>query len=313
MKDAGDDFNVIYFIGARGMNREGIGTLGRMADAWRNHVRQWKDHHYVYAVVSRRSRGVSIGLNLNPNKACNFDCVYCQVNRRIPASARRVNLKRLTEELDAILEAENDGSLYEDAPFNRLIPSERGVRDIAFSGDGEPTTFAHFEDAVCIAADARHRFGLDSAKLILLTDAACLEKPSIRAALSVLDQNNGEIWAKLDAGTEEYFKRVNRSHVAFHRILANILEAALERPLVIQSLWSRIHGAAPPKDEIEAYCIRLNDLISNGGQIRKIQFHTVARDPAETFVSPLSNDELDRIAAIAKSRVSAPIEIFYSR
>jgi wyosine [tRNA(Phe)-imidazoG37] synthetase (radical SAM superfamily) len=283
-----------------------------MAAAWRRHGRQWKDHDYVYAVISRRSRGVSIGLNLNPNKACNFDCVYCQVNRKIPASVRRVNLKRLAAELDAILEAEKNGSLYQEAPFVKLAPLERGVRDIAFSGDGEPTMFSHFEDAVRIAADARHRFSLDSVKLILLTDAACLDKPAIQSALRVMDQNNGEIWAKLDAGTEEYFKRVNRAHVSFPRILANILSAALERPLVIQSLWFRINGAAPPEDEIEAYCVRVNDLISNGGQIKKIQLHTVARDPAESFVSPLSNEELDRIAATTRSRVSAPLEIFYS-
>ena len=45
-----------------------------------------------------------------------------------------------------------------------LTMPERGVRDIAFSGDGEPTTFRRFEEAVRIAADARRRFGLDSAK-----------------------------------------------------------------------------------------------------------------------------------------------------
>jgi wyosine [tRNA(Phe)-imidazoG37] synthetase (radical SAM superfamily) len=282
-----------------------------METAWRQHGREWKDHHYVYAVVSRRSRGVSIGLNLNPNKACNFDCIYCQVNRKIPATVQRVNLKRLASELDAILQAEKDGSLYEASPFNALLPDERGVRDIAFSGDGEPTAFAHFEDAVRIAADARQRFHLDSATLVLLTDAAYLDKPAIRAALAILDQNNGEIWAKLDAGTEEYFKKVNRSRASIDRILANILSAAQGRALVIQSLWFRIHGVSPPQNEIEAFCVRLNGLISSGGHIKKIQLHTVARDPAESYVSPLTHEELDKIAAIVESRVSAPVDKFY--
>jgi wyosine [tRNA(Phe)-imidazoG37] synthetase (radical SAM superfamily) len=293
------------------MDRSGMEASRRMETAWRKHGRKWKDHHYVYAVVSRRSRGVSIGLNLNPNKACNFNCIYCQVNRKIPATVQRVNLKRLASELDAILQAEKDGSLYEEAPFNMLLAAERGVRDIAFSGDGEPTTFRHFEDAVHIAADARHRFSLDSAKLVLLTDAACLDKPAIRAALAILDQNNGEIWAKLDAGTEEYFKQVNRSRTSIDRILANILSAAQERALVIQSLWFRIRGAAPPQSEIDAYCVRLNGLISGGGQIKNIQLHTVAREPAESYVSPLTHEELDKIAAIVASRVSVPVEIFY--
>jgi wyosine [tRNA(Phe)-imidazoG37] synthetase (radical SAM superfamily) len=292
------------------MNQTGNRASEKMTAAWRHHGRQWKDHRYVYAVVSRRSRGISIGLNLNPNKVCNFDCVYCQVNRKLPATVQKVNLNGLAEELNAILQAEKDGSLYEEAPFNVLTPAERGVRDIAFSGDGEPTTFRRFEEAIRIAANARLRFGLDSAKLVLLTNAAYLNKPSVQTALQVLDANNGEIWAKLDAGTEEYFNRVNRPGVSLDRILNNILGAACRRPLVIQSLWFRIYGNAPPEDEIEAYCGRLNNLISAGAQIKKIQIHTIARDPAENHASPLSREELDRISSMVKSRVAVLVEVF---
>ncbi len=281
-----------------------------MRAAWRRHERQWKGNRYVYAVVSRRSRGVSIGLNLNPNKACNFNCIYCQVNRNLPATIRKVDLEILAGELDRVLQAEKEGSLYENTPFNVLAPADRGVRDIAFSGDGEPTAYRRFEDAVRIAAEARRRFGLDAAKLVLLTNAAYLDKPAVRAALAVMDENNGEIWTKLDAGTDEYFRRVNRSKVSLGRILGNILGAARVRPLVIQSLWFRIHGAAPPAGEIEAYCSRLNSLVSAGAQINAVQLYTIARDPAETCASPLSNAELDRIAAIVKARVAVPVEQF---
>jgi wyosine [tRNA(Phe)-imidazoG37] synthetase (radical SAM superfamily) len=285
-----------------------------MADAYRRHERRWKANLFVYAVISRRSRGISIGINLNPNKACNFNCIYCQVNRNIPPAVQKVDLERVEKELDTILQAEQDGSLYEDDPFHVLVQAERGVRDIAFSGDGEPTTYFRFEEAVRIAADARQRFSLDSAKLVLFTDAAFLHKPSVRAALAVMDENNGEIWAKLDAGTEAYFRRVNRPNVSLDRILDNILDAARIRPLVIQSLWFRIDGNAPPNEEIEAYCARLNDLISAGGQIKVVQLHTIARDPAETGgvpLSPLSNDELDKIASAVKIQTPLSPEVFY--
>jgi wyosine [tRNA(Phe)-imidazoG37] synthetase (radical SAM superfamily) len=283
-----------------------------MVGAWHNHARQWKNNRYVYAVISRRSRGISVGLNLNPDKACNFNCIYCQVNRNIPPAIRRVNLKKLEEELDAILQAEKDATLYEDAPFRLLAPERRGVRDIAFSGDGEPTTFRHFEEAVRIAAAARLRFGLQSTKLVLLTNAAYLDKPAVRAALRVLDENNGEIWAKLDAGTDAYFQKVDQAHISLERILGNILDAARARPVVIQSLWFRIHNAAPPVDEINAYCEQLEKLISAGGRIKTIQIHTIARDPADPHASPLSNKELDNIAAAVKSRLPVPTEVFYS-
>jgi wyosine [tRNA(Phe)-imidazoG37] synthetase (radical SAM superfamily) len=297
------------------MSRKKNGARDQLEAAWRHHERRWKHNRYVYAVVSRRSRGVSVGLNLNPGKICNFDCVYCQVNRKLPPSAQKVNLRKLAGELDRILQAEKDGSLYEDLPFSSLTPAERGVRDIAFSGDGEPTIFRHFEEAIRIAANARLRFNLLSAKLVLLTNATCLDRPSVRTALTVLDENNGEIWAKLDAGTEEYFRIVNRTHVPLALILENILGAARIRPLVIQTLWSRINGVAPPDEQIEAYCGRLNDLIAAGGQIKRIQIYTVAREPVEAFVSPLSNAELDRIASIVTSRIPASeiiLETFYT-
>jgi wyosine [tRNA(Phe)-imidazoG37] synthetase (radical SAM superfamily) len=147
----------------------------------------------------------------------------------------------------------------------------------------------------------------------LLTNASYLNKPAVRAALAVMDDNNGEIWAKLDAGTEEYFSKINRSKVPLNRILDNILSAARVRPLIIQSLWLRIGGAAPPVEEIEAYCNRLNGLISAGGQIKNVQLYTIARDPAEVSASPISNDELDQIASIVKTRIPVPVESFYGR
>lgn len=294
------------------MTRAGNGNDGRLKAAWRRHERRWRNNRYVYAVVSRRSGGVSIGLNLNPDRKCNFDCVYCQVDRKSIPIQRRVLLARLSRELDRILQAEKNGSLYEDPPFDALRPEERGVRDIAFSGDGEPTTFRGFGEAVRIAADARNMFGLNSTKLVLLTNAACLDIPSVRAALGMLDANNGEIWAKLDAGTEEYFRAVNRTRVPLNRILRNILEASRVRPMVIQTLWFRIHGAVPPEEEIEAYIGCLKGLISSGGQLAKIQFHTIARVPAEAYATPLSDVELERIVSKAKSKIPVSIDAFYS-
>ena len=282
-----------------------------MAKAWRRHERRWKSNRYVYAVVSRRSRGVSIGINLNPDKGCNFDCIYCQVNRNLAPEIRRVDLQKLSDELGLILTAEKDGSLYEDERFQLLIQVERGVRDIAFSGDGEPTTFPRFGEAVRIAADARRRFNLDSTKLVLITDAAYLNKPAIRAALEILDENNGEIWAKLDAGTEEYFHRVNRPNVSLKRIMENILDAARVRPIVIQSLWFRIQGSVPPFEEIEAYCNQLNALLTAGGRLKNLQLYTIARDPSDSAASPLTPGELDQIAASVRSRVPVPVEVFY--
>jgi wyosine [tRNA(Phe)-imidazoG37] synthetase (radical SAM superfamily) len=282
-----------------------------LRQAYQRHERRWADNLYVYAVVSRRSHGVSVGINLNPGKECNFDCIYCQVDRSVPSHVRRVDLERVALELDALLQAEADGTLYAAPPFSALAPEARGVRDIAFSGDGEPTTYPRLKEAFEVAAAARARFGLEAAKTVLLTDAAYLAKPSVREALTVLDAVNGEIWAKLDAGSDEYFQRVDRPNVSLTRVLESIRDAARVRPLVIQSLFMRVDGQAMPDAEIEAYCDQLNWLLAEGGQIKAIQIHTVARKPADPRVTPVPDDELDRLSATVRARVPVPIETYY--
>ncbi len=288
-------------------------TLNRdqLHAAWRRHERRWADNLYVYAVVSRRSGGVSVGINLNPAKECNFDCIYCQVDRAAPPTTRKVDLERLRAELDRVLAAEQDASLYDAMPFAVLPPDRRGVRDIAFSGDGEPTTYRRFGEAVAIAADARRRFNLESTKLVLITDSAYLTKPGVRDALCVMDASNGEVWAKLDAGTEEYFRLVDRPNVPLQTVLDNLLATARVRPIVIQTLWLRVNGAVPPPSEIEAYCGRLNDLLTAGGQLKAVQLHTIARKPTETFAAPLSDLELDAIADTVAARVPVKVEKYY--
>ena len=44
-----------------------------------DHSRESVGMKYIYPVVSRRAGGVSIGINLNTNNACNWACIYCQV------------------------------------------------------------------------------------------------------------------------------------------------------------------------------------------------------------------------------------------
>jgi len=293
------------------MGWAGNRTPGRMTAAWRNHERRWKMNRYVYAVISRRSRGVSIGLNLNPDKICNFNCIYCQVNRKIPPAIQKVNLGKLTGELDLILQAEKDGSLYDDPPFNALTPAERGVRDIAFSGDGEPTTHRNFDEIIAACAEVKRRHGLDDVKMVLITNASRFHRPHVQRGLEILDRNQGEIWAKLDAGTEDYFRLVDRSPIPLSRVLDNITQAARIRPLVIQSLWMRIRGEPPPREEILAFCRRLNEITAAGSSLSLIQVYTVARPPAENYVTPLADEEVDAIADVVRRETGLPAAAFY--
>ena len=279
--------------------------------AYQSHGRAWHDLTYCYPVVSRRSGGLSIGINLNPDKACNFDCIYCQVDRTTPGTAKKVDLAVVATELDRLLDAARDGSLWVEPPFDCVTEANRRVCDIAFSGDGEPTTYPEFAEAVRLAADARNRRSLSTTKLVLITDACYLSKPNVRRGLSILDENNGEIWAKLDAGTQAYYELVNRPNYPLSHVMKNITEAAQERAVVIQSLWMRVHGEPPPPAEVSAYCERLNEILVAGGKLKLIQLYTIARKTTEAYAKPLADAELDAIFGVVRERVKCPIETYY--
>jgi wyosine [tRNA(Phe)-imidazoG37] synthetase (radical SAM superfamily) len=278
----------------------------------RDHRRTFADNLYVYAVVSRRSKGVSIGLNLNPDKVCNFDCVYCQVDRKTPPLVRAVDVPRLLEELEDMLDQVATSTLFQIERLRETPPALRRLNDIAFSGDGEPTTCQEFLDIVRAVAEIKRRRGLDEVKLVLITNASRFHRPQVRDALAVLDANNGEIWAKLEAGTEAYYRLVDRTTIPFQRILDNIAQAARVRPVVIQALFLRLYGEPPPASELAAFCARLNDILRAGGRIRLVQVYTVARVPAEEYVGPLANAEVDAIVDLVSRRTGLAAEPFYS-
>jgi wyosine [tRNA(Phe)-imidazoG37] synthetase (radical SAM superfamily) len=286
-------------------------TINRTLFVHRDHRRNFAENNYVYAVVSRRSKGVSIGVNLNPDKVCNFDCVYCQVDRKTPPVVRDVDEARLLEELDDMLKLVTTGRLFEHERFRQTPPALRSLNDIAFSGDGEPTTCPRLLEIVQAAAELKRRRGLDDVKLVLITNATMFHRPAVREALAVLHANNGEVWAKLEAGTEAYFQQIDRTTIPFRRVLDNITEAAKVRPVVIQALFLRLHGSPPPAAELEAFCDRLNAILTAGGRIKLVQVYTVAREPAETFVDALSAAEVDAIVALVQNRTGLPAEPFY--
>lgn len=276
------------------------------------HSRHYRENKYVYPVLSRRSKGISLGVNLNPDKVCNFDCIYCQVDRRSEAETDFVAMEQVLSELDRLLEYVTSGKLYGEEPFDKVPAELRRLNDIAFSGDGEPTTFRNFDEIIQAVADLKQRRGLDGTKLVLITNASMFHRPVVERGLKILDRNQGEIWAKLDAGTEEYYRIVERTKIPFSRILENITSAARIRPLVIQSLFLRIDGVPVSESEIEAYIERLNEIRQAGGKLKLVQIYTVARTPAESYVSSLSNAEVDRIAEKVRSRTGLPTECYYA-
>jgi wyosine [tRNA(Phe)-imidazoG37] synthetase (radical SAM superfamily) len=275
------------------------------------HERSFETNRFVYPVLSRRAGGLSIGVNLNPDKVCNFDCIYCQVNRTQQSETRFVETGDLLRELEETLRLAASGAIYDTSKFRDTPAHLRRLKDIAFSGDGEPTTYKNFDAIIEACAVLKRRLGLDDVRMTLITNASMFHRPHVQRGLAILDANQGEIWAKLEAGTEAYFRLVDRTPIPFRRILKNIAEAAKVRPIVIQALFMRVAGEPPSPEELDAFCDRLNEIGAAGGQIKLVQIYTVARQPAESYVTPLTGAEVDAIAALVRNQTGLPAAEYY--
>jgi len=277
--------------------------------AFRSHPRVWEGNRYVYPVLSRRARGLSIGINLSPHKACNMDCVYCQVDRSVESTVKTVDLDIVLAELNALLDEAVSGRIFTEAPFAHSPAGLLVLADIAFSGDGEPTSYRGFREACERVLAAKEAAGVPDLPVRIITNAIDLDREEVAQALALLDGRGGEIWAKLDAGSQAWFDRVARTKTPLDRVVTNIAAAARVRPVVIQSLFMKLDGEAMPEAEIEAWLGRLRE-IREAGEISLVQVYTVARAPAEDRVEALDRDVLERIAGLVTSRLGVAAEVY---
>ncbi|HXN06572.1 MAG TPA: radical SAM protein, partial [Nitrospiria bacterium] len=174
----------------------------------------------------------------------------------------------------------------------------------------EPSAFPEILDLTRETLSLKKGLGFRDVKLIMITNGSGLGREECRSALTLLFQDGGEVWAKLDAGTEGYYQTICRTPVAFDKILKNLLITSQAFPMTIQTCFMNLNGRPPSGEEISAYCGRLFSIKENNGQIRLVQLYTVARKPAELFVSPLTDKELEMIAEKVRKETGLPVETF---
>lgn len=271
--------------------------------------REFFGNHFVYAVVSSRARGLSIGVNMNPDKHCNFDCEYCEVNRLLPPLEIDLDVDAMADELERTLAMAFSGelqnfSIYRDAPEDLLK-----LRHVALSGDGEPTLCPNFLEAVRAVVHIRALGQFPFFKVVLLTNASGLDLRDVQDGLKLLTPQD-EVWAKLDAGTQAYMDRVNHPSCSLEKIVANILFTARQRPVTIQSLFLQLNGQEPSAEEIERYALQLRDLKIAGAQIPLVQIYSARRPMAHSGCGHLSLKMLARIARRVREVSGLRTEVF---
>ncbi len=73
----------------------------------------------------------------------------------------------------------------------------------------------------------------------------------------------------------------------------------------------RVNNEPPSEAERWAFCERLNEITQAGGQLKLIQLYTVARKPAESIVTPLSNAEVDAFVSLIQAQTGLPVQGYY--
>lgn len=229
---------------------------------------------YVYPVVSRRAGGVSVGINLNPNSACNWRCVYCQVPELKRGSAPKIDLTRLEKELSNFLQEIIYGSFMQE----QVEPDARRITDVALSGNGEPTSAKEFKQVIDVIGRVKLKFdSLKDLKVVLITNGSLIDRENVQAGLRRLAEINGEIWFKLDSVIRERRQQVNNTRMSSRQVYRNLKLSALLCPTWIQTCVFKIDGNPPTREEIKAYLGFVEKLLQEGVLIQGVLLYGLAR------------------------------------
>jgi len=239
-----------------------------------NHDRDFAGYTYVYPVVSRRAGGVSVGINLNPNNACNWACVYCQVPNLVRGTAPDIDLALLESELRAMLSAILDGDFMQ----SRVAEGARRLNDIALSGNGEPTSARVFPRVIALIGQVMADFGLlGEIKLVLITNGSLADRPYVRDGLKQMTMLNGEVWFKLDRATAAGMRAINQTRISPEKHYARLAIAADLCPTWLQTCVFAMDGVPPSEEEQQAYLTLVRRIKSDGIPLKGVLLYGLAR------------------------------------
>ena len=287
------------FFGAS-LNEKRLSTI--------NHDRGSAALRYVYPVVSRRAGGVSVGINLNPNNACNWRCIYCQVPDLTRGAAPPVDLAVLENELRGFL----DELLHGDFMQSRVPEGMRRISDIALSGNGEPTSAADFARVIELIGRVRRETSLPEAvKTVLITNGSLLYRSEVQQGLRTMAQLNGEVWFKLDRASEAGMRLINDTSTSMGKVRDNLITAIALCPTWLQTCWFALDGEPPGKQDEEDYLEFVSALLRDGYKPQGVLLYGLARLSRQAEASRLSALPAENLQVFAEriGKLGLPIKV----
>ncbi|WP_347987514.1 radical SAM protein [Methylomonas sp. AM2-LC] len=230
---------------------------------------------YIYPVMSRRAGGLSIGINFNPNNACNWRCLYCQVPNLVAGNAPEMDFKRLEHELRHFLDYVQHGTFFQDF---KVIDSQQIIKDIAISGNGEPTSLKNFSQAIQLIGDIASGYGIfPNSKFVVISNGSLLHQSNVQNGLKTLASFQGELWFKLDSATVAGRKLINNTGQSQQKLLQNLQIASSLCHTKLQTCMLHYRQQLWTDNEKQVYLQLLVSLQQQQISIQKIMLYSIAR------------------------------------
>ena len=269
-----------------------------------------------------------MGINLNPDKGCNFDCIYCQVDRtpegmlHVQKVHQKVDPDRVISELSHLIDLVENNQFFSIPPFDQTPIAQRRLTDISFSGDGEPTMVPEFpevlEKVLEFFKNRSHEVTIQ-----IITNGTGLFKASTRKKVLDLfaqkttpesDRIPWSIWFKIDAADARAFAFLDRSGLSFPSYWKHLEETLQEVPVTIQTMVmdyiSPTENFQPEGDWSNHMKEAMEKLLAGGAKISRWDLYSVARMPPSPEVRPVSSERLVALERFFRQTISVPIQIF---
>ncbi len=220
---------------------------------------------YIYGPVPSWRLGRSLGVDLiSGEKACTFDCIYCQLGKTVRHVIKReifVPTSKIVKDLESLPNLQLD---Y-----------------ITLSGTGEPTLAANLGEVIL---EIKKRF---KNRVAVLTNSSLMHERQVRKELSLADL----VVAKLDAPNEKIFRIVNQP------------TNGINLNMIVEGI-RRFHEEYPGKLALQIMFVPQNkdyaaDLAALAKEIKpvEVEINTPLRPSP---VKPLSPEELTEIKELFK-------------
>lgn len=149
-------------------------------------------YKHLFGPVPSRRLGMSLGIDLIPQKICSLNCVYCECGATTSLTRERAEYVPVDE---VYTELKDYFKHHPDPDY------------FTFSGAGEPTLHIHIGEVIAFLKD--HRPGIPVA---VLSNGTLFGDPEVRGELMQADL----VLPSLDAATDLALRRVNRPPRTFH-------------------------------------------------------------------------------------------------